>query len=596
MSKIAIIGGGISGLALLHYLKQRYPVADITLYERKSETGGNIQSVAGEGFLFETGPNGFLNNSPATFEFISQLGLDDELACARSQHLPRYIQIKGQLLPVPRDMFQFMQTSLLSWGEKWMVMKGLFGPKISKNRPIYDYVSARFGRAAAEKLADPFISGIFAGDIKRLHMDHAFPKSKSRVKGQMYTFKKGMGQMICRINELYGPHIKVSTAIHSLKEIAADRIFCSSAAYASAALLADDAAPLAQTLEQIPYAPVVVVGLGFEKAAFKRIPDGFGYLIPSREGKEVLGVLMESNVFERRAPQNAVMVRVMLGGRHHPQIINDDPSELLAKAVAEVDKTYGLAQKPLKHWIKCWPKAIPQYEMEYPAVSARIRKEAAALPHLTLAGNYLNGVSVNECIGSARSIVQALGVFVFCVCVWGCEQKPSVRHYTEVIISSSEKDTAMPAMTGPHAGLGLDLSATAGKIAWDVPAGWRSEPASAMRLATFRLADDPQAMDASIVSLPGGAGGLEANLKRWLGQINLQVSDQELAEFISSSKDQVFDFTRLQTKASGEAKSMLAALVELNEATVFVKLTGSKHVVQKNKNSFLGLVKSIRLK
>ncbi len=162
----------------------------------------------------------------------------------------------------------------------------------------------------------------------------------------------------------------------------------------------------------------------------------------------------------------------------------------------------------------------------------------------------------------------------------------------------------MPVMNDPHAG--LDMSAApmmptandelSDKITWSVPAGWTQQGASQMRLATLRLADDPQAFDCSIVSLPGGAGGLEANLKRWMAQINLDVPDEQLAQFIKNSSDYVFDFSLLQVNADPSAKSMIAAMIDLQGATIFVKLTGSMAAVSKNKESFLELSKSVRLK
>ena len=110
-------------------------------------------------------------------------------------------------------------------------------------------------------------------------------------------------------------------------------------------------------------------------------------------------------------------------------------------------------------------------------------------------------------------------LIIFSIFVIGCDQKPQTRHYSEITIDA---DTALQTMPGG-----------AGQFLWDVPSGWTQELGGNMRLATFRLVSNPEAFDCSIVSLPGGAGGLEANLKRWMAQINLNVSDSQFTQFIS---------------------------------------------------------------
>jgi hypothetical protein len=164
----------------------------------------------------------------------------------------------------------------------------------------------------------------------------------------------------------------------------------------------------------------------------------------------------------------------------------------------------------------------------------------------------------------------------------GCDQKPKTRHYTEVVIESPLAKA--PMQSEP---------ALSGKLAWSVPEGWHEEAGNAMRLATFHSNDNEKSIDVSIVSLPGGAGGLEANLKRWMGQIGMDVSDAELKTFIKNSPNKIFDFTQLQKDAPVSTNSMMAALLEIDGATVFVKMTGTIQSVNQHKSNFLKLVKSI---
>ncbi len=188
----------------------------------------------------------------------------------------------------------------------------------------------------------------------------------------------------------------------------ARHIICAAPAYATAQLLSDIAPDLSAALSRIVYAPVAVAGLVFDRGSFKKDPDGFGYLVPSQEGKDILGVLIESNVFPQRAPQGLVMVRVVLGGVHHPAIVNDSPDQILAKAIKEIDAVYELKASCVQTFVQLWPKAIPQYELDYPALRQTIAQELVRIPGLHLCANYLDGISFNDCINNAKSIAGSI--------------------------------------------------------------------------------------------------------------------------------------------------------------------------------------------
>jgi len=401
MKRIAIIGGGISGLAVLHYLKQRFgDTVEITLFEREATTGGTIRSIKKDSCLFEWGPNGFLDNQPYTLQLIKELGAADQLIEARPRAKRRYIQIRGGQRAVPWE---------LPFKDKWSLVRGLFKKNISKDHSIDDYVSQRFSPSIAESLADPFIRGIWAGDIKRLHMASAFPDLKFKwfKNFRMRSFKGGMGEIIESLDKRYKQHIQTDCEISSA-QINADVIIVATPAYAAAKIVEHLNPVLARVLDQIPYAPVAVAGLLFKQDAFKNKPDGFGYLVPSGANKEILGVLIESNVYEGRAARGQIMVRVMLGGAHHPAIINDSQDQILGKAIREMDSVYGLLANPIETFVKLWPKAIPQYEINYPFLRQSIAEQCAKTPGLYLCANYLGGVSFNDCIKNARSLSGAV--------------------------------------------------------------------------------------------------------------------------------------------------------------------------------------------
>ena len=186
----------------------------------------------------------------------------------------------------------------------------------------------------------------------------------------------------------------------------------------------------------------------------------------------------------------------------------------------------------------------------------------------------------------------------------GCEQKPSERQYTEVVIERPK--AGVSAMTDPHAGMGISVPgammpvANSADLTWTLPQGWMEGAAGGMRLATFHLKNAPKDIDVSIVALEGMAGGLESNLGRWLGQIQLPAAENDLKKLIAEAKSvriqdrseaKVYDLTGL-TK-DGNAASMIVAVISANSKTVFVKMTGSKNNCRRQKDNFLELVRSI---
>jgi hypothetical protein len=204
-----------------------------------------------------------------------------------------------------------------------------------------------------------------------------------------------------------------------------------------------------------------------------------------------------------------------------------------------------------------------------------------------------------------------LMLLIFLIPATGCERKTQERHYEEIAIEAPAQSQSM--MADPHAGLGLNIpmggqmEKVESKLTWTVPEGWQELAGGGMRIATFKRMDDPDAVDVSIVSLGGVAGGLQANLTRWAGQIGLDVTQdqngiKELIDDAIISKTQAglevksFDYTKLQKNADPSSKSMVASMIQTNESTVFVKMTGTIKTVNENLESFKALTQSVRQK
>jgi len=449
MSKrIAIIGGGISGLAALHYLNKKYAQRDdidISLFESNDYSGGTILSKKRNGCLFEVGPNGFFGSSLQTLSLVDDLNLNDELIAAREESNKKFIALGNKLHEVPNHPWKLLKTGLLSLVGKARVFGEIFVPKGGfEDETVYGFAQRRFGVQFAEHVIDPMVSGVFGGDAKKLVLKAAFPKifdlenqygslfkavkqlrttdkgnDAGMPKGTLHSFEEGMSKLTYTIYQKYKEQIQmgqdVKTITYDLKQYVVhmqkehsvvNAVFICTPAYVTAEILKSLNAHVSENLREIPYAPMAVVGLVYPKKSFKRMPEGFGFLIPSKEGKIVLGVLYESQIFENRCPSDLILLRVMLGGAHHNEIIALNEDQIVELAIKEVEERFAV-HGPIKDiFFKKWDKAIPQYDKRCVEVTRDIKDDLKEFPNIHLVANYLNGISTNDCIENAYKAVQ----------------------------------------------------------------------------------------------------------------------------------------------------------------------------------------------
>ncbi len=448
--QIIIVGGGISGLSLLHYLKKRYSQQQdlqILLLEKNAQVGGTTHTEILKHGLFEHGPNGFLSHKEDILTLIDELGLSKELIKTSPGSQNRYICIKDRLHALPTHPFEILTFQPLSFIDKIRIPLEIFIPQ-GKNpdETAFEFVKRRFGQGFVQLIFDPFISGIFAGDPHQLHFRSAFPdlysleadhgsilkgllKKMGQKKRQspqgtsrphFLSLQKGMSQLMECLHLRYQDHIRLREEVKDIHRQSkgftvetqqttyfAEELFISTPAYQAARMVKGLNSRLSHLLSQIPYAPVAVVALILRKTAFPLPPVGFGYLIPSSEGKGVLGVLFCSCLFPNRTDPDCVLLRVMLGGALHPNIINSSPEELINLAIQEIQQRFHPKENPVETACVIWPQGIPQYNLGYPQIKTEIKQELIQLPHLHLVANYLNGISFNDCIQNALKASQS---------------------------------------------------------------------------------------------------------------------------------------------------------------------------------------------
>lgn len=447
MSNIIIIGGGISGLAALHYLKQKFSDRnDVStlLLEKNVSLGGTIQTIKRNDCLFETGPNGFLNNKPRTLEFFKEIGLNKELVEASPEAKLRFISLRNKLYPIPTSPKSFLTASFLSPLDKIRVLGEIFIPK--GNNPqenIFDFGQRRLGKKFTEVFLDAMVSGIYGGEIRDTNLKAAFPriyaleqeygslfKAMFVLKGKggmpagtLTSFKQGMGSCMEVLGQRYKENILLNQEVEAInflngqyrietreRTFEANELFLCCPAYSASKIFKAQDPKIPELLEKIPYAPIVVVGLVFSLKSFLKKPVGFGFLIPSSEKKEVLGVLLDSNIFKGRCPQDHILFRVMIGGARFPDILNKSEEELTQIAIKEVKNHFSLQGSPTETFFTSWSKGIPQYNQIYVKIQEELKKELKSWSHFHIVANYWHGISFNDCIENAFQEVQKLAL------------------------------------------------------------------------------------------------------------------------------------------------------------------------------------------
>ena len=187
-----------------------------------------------------------------------------------------------------------------------------------------------------------------------------------------------------------------------------DAVVLTIPAFAAARLLAPLSEGLSKPLEAIEYAPVSVVALGFRRQSVIHPLDGFGFLVPSREKRPILGCLIDSSVYPGRAPDGHVLLRCMVGGSRRPEVALLPDDELVDLAMRELEPHFGFEGRPVTSAVIRWRNAIPQYTLGHRDRVDQVAEESRAWPGLWVAGNALRGVAVNDCTREANRLAESL--------------------------------------------------------------------------------------------------------------------------------------------------------------------------------------------
>ena len=470
--RVAIVGGGVSGLAIAEGILRRAEAAgqpvEVTVLEAEAVPGGKIRSAREDGFVVETGPHGFLDKEPAMFALIDRLGLGQAMLRADDAAAKRYIVRAGRLRMVPMKPPQFITSDILPLlGKLRVAMEPFAKGRPAAEETVWQFAARRIGRQAADVLVDAMVTGIYGGDPKALSLKSAFPRmfeledrygglfkaqlaiarekkalgpgpggaiqpakstsAPGQPTGTLHSFQEGLGQLTSALADRV--NVRCNFAAQSLDKAAAfdlyrvrgegdaveaDAVVLTPPAFVSAQLLGPHVPEVAKAFEAVPYADIAVVVQGYRAEDVGGRLDGFGFLVPHGEGRRILGSIYASSVFPAHVPEGMIMFRTLLGGSRNAPAASGTDAELLTAAKAELSALGCVPETatPVLQRVIRWPKGIPQYTLGHADRVAAADAVESTVPGVFVAGNAFRGVAMLACVADADKVAERVVRYV----------------------------------------------------------------------------------------------------------------------------------------------------------------------------------------
>ncbi len=473
MKRVVIIGGGIAGLAAAYALKENAGsgAVDVALFEKQPRLGGNIKTENIDGFIVEAGPDCFLSEKPWAMGLCKRLGLGERLLPTNDAHRKTYVLSgkrlhelpEGVILMIPTKILPLLLSPLISMrGKLRMALEPFIPRKKDKgDETLGDFVRRRLGAEVLDKIAEPLVAGVHAGDPDTMSIRSAFPKfveleenygslilgmvkrmrgSKAAGLGRanagitmFMTLKGGLRELVDELERrLTGfddknTHVRTGVEVSGISRsggiykvmlstgdvINADAVIIAAPAYVASSLLAGLDAGLSKKLLEIPYASTATVSVAFRKADVRRPMDGFGFVVPMSEKRRIMASTWSSVKFKYRAPDDFVLMRCFLGGAKNPEMLSLSEDELIGIVLKELKDIMGIDAVPALTRAYKWPRSMPQYTVGHEQRVGQIEQRVSeAHPGLFLAGSAYRGIGISDNIRNAEDAARQALKFI----------------------------------------------------------------------------------------------------------------------------------------------------------------------------------------
>jgi len=460
--RVAIIGGGISGLTTAFYLEQERrkgtPI-EYTVFEAEPRLGGVIRTERIEDCIVEAGPDSFLTSKPWAMEMCDDLRLSSQLISSRDSDRRTYILTSGRLEPIPAGMQMMVPTSMASVLRSRLFSRrtklAMLGEYISPPDPlggdddesVTSFVSRHFTAEVVDRLAEPLLAGIYGGDASRLSARSTLPKlleteardhslvraaiaarklhqgGNSPAQPLFTTLRDGMQRIVdSLVRHLPRERVRIRQRVHALKlretgwEVTSadgiedfDQVILALPSHVTARFMAGipgSERPV-EILGELTSSSAVTVALAYKSSNIS-LPPGFGFLVPRSEGKRMLACTFVHNKFECRAPEDTALLRVFLGGTRDPEILDASQEQIIQTVRRELTHILSITAEPLFMRVFKWSNAMAQYEVGHMLRIARLEMHMQRFPGLHLTGNAYHGIGIPDCIRVGRAAADAI--------------------------------------------------------------------------------------------------------------------------------------------------------------------------------------------
>lgn len=462
--RVAVVGGGISGLAAAYRVTEIDPAAEVVLFEAADRLGGVIETHREGPFLVEAGADNFITDVPWAIDLCRRLGIEDQLLRTNDQFRRAGVVHRGRLQPIPEGFLimapskvgPVLTTPILSpWG-KLRLAAEYFVPRRANpqdDESLSSFARRRFGRETFERLIQPLVGGIYTADAEKLSLKATLPrfldmeaehgslirasrKKNSAAKaaadrsssGSRYSMfvalRNGMSGFAQAIaDRLPAGTIRLNSPVERVepteenrwsltiageepKEVKVDGVIVATPAHVAAQQLAPKLNELSSLLGKIPYAGAAVIAMGFRRDQIKHPLNGFGFVVPLAEGRKILSASFSSIKYDGRAPEDHVLVRVFVGGACQAELLEQDDEALIDLAIAELTELIGLNGKPVMSRVCRYYQAMPQYHLGHLQLVDEIEAQVGEHSGLALAGNAYRGVGIPHCVHSGEQAAE----------------------------------------------------------------------------------------------------------------------------------------------------------------------------------------------
>jgi protoporphyrinogen/coproporphyrinogen III oxidase len=451
MKRIAVVGGGIAGVAATYELARMArdgTAMQVVLFEAATRLGGIVETVREGGFVMECGPDAWVTEKPWVRELAEELGLGDEVMASNDATRKTYVLIDNQLqampdgmrMMVPSDLSALDGSDLFRAGAKQAYRDELTrADELRTNSPqedesVAEFVRRHFGDEVLEKIGAPLLSGVFGGDVAKLSVravmapfvamerEHGSliaalqARASSNTAPIFTTLRSGMGtladRMIAAIPEEWirlGDEVGFVSygdegwLVGTGKEVDRFDAVLMAAPVDVAQSLLRPVDERAAELMEMESSSAVVVGFGLPDATRFSLPPGFGFLVPPGSGSLLLACTFVDQKFEDRVPQGGRLVRAFFGGVAAERLMRCGNDETAAVARLELARILGPLPEPQVTVVRRWPRSLPQYGVGHLKRMAELDERISKLDGLWLLGNGYRGVGLPDLVRDARA-------------------------------------------------------------------------------------------------------------------------------------------------------------------------------------------------